>query len=598
MHKQLLSMLSIMILALAIIPSFVYCTSSVDLPDWQSSDHGARMKITLTSDSYISADATDVPILLKFEGAGNVFWANRGDDDGDDARFYSTDSSGVVCELDYEVIDFNATAYRYHVFVNMEYLEDGSDTGNAIYLYTDYDGAGDFDSPIDVWGTTAKYIGHFITNADDSSANGNDGVVTDATLTTNSSYLGGACYSFDGDNDKITLPQGLLGGLTTFTLVTQVYADPTCANNGRVFDYGTAPWASGVYCISYLTSGTKLSATGYDTTYRSSNTGAISGKSIFASVYEKNSKNYVFLNGSKTTGTTADATMSADEVTLIGLISDNSGDFKGRIGFSWIFSDVKSDDWIKAVYNNQENYSSFVTVGTIETPPTFDFLEGYPTRARFSTFVDARCTITAPDDWLYEEVNVSYYVPSEWYSIGSCISSTDSMVATWDPALLSLVIPSNSWSEQSGYMIKYDFYDGVTWHEATSSTFTIGSPISEGGSTGGSTQTYTTPPPSDVILDETPTPPPSEVSTPQQSPQKTTPIDTVLSDAKNVVEKIKVLVEQGLFHGSSKEPLIEPVTTEAESEFNRIIKDMSEDWDAFWSDVNIFIGDVKEVLGC
>jgi len=54
----------------------------------------------------------------------------------------------------------------------------------------------------------------------------------------------------------------------------------------------------------------------------------------------------------------------------------------------------------------------------------------------------------------------------------------------------------------------------------------------------------------------------------------------------------------GLFHGSSQETLIEPVADEAESEFNRIVKDMSEDWDAFWSDVEIFIEDIKEVLGC
>jgi hypothetical protein len=54
----------------------------------------------------------------------------------------------------------------------------------------------------------------------------------------------------------------------------------------------------------------------------------------------------------------------------------------------------------------------------------------------------------------------------------------------------------------------------------------------------------------------------------------------------------------GLFHGSSQETLIEPVAEEAESEFNRIVKDMSEDWDAFWSDVEIFIEDIKEVLGC
>ena len=67
-----------------------------------------------------------------------------------------------------------------------------------------------------------------------------------------------------------------------------------------------------------------------------------------------------------------------------------------------------------------------------------------------------------------------------------------------------------------------------------------------------------------------------------------------------VINPLKLLWDWfvGLFHGSSQETLIEPVADEAESEFNRIVKDMSEDWDAFWSDVEIFIEDIKEVLGC
>jgi hypothetical protein len=75
----------------------------------------------------------------------------------------------------------------------------------------------------------------------------------------------------------------------------------------------------------------------------------------------------------------------------------------------------------------------------------------------------------------------------------------------------------------------------------------------------------------------------------------------IINPARTIVlNPLKLLWDWfvGLFHGSSQETLIEPVADEAESEFNRIVKDMSEDWDAFWSDVEIFIEDIKEVLGC
>lgn len=333
-----------------------------DLWTWYDGNYSYRTFIEVKADRFIDEDITDYPVYINLN-VNSTYWDYCGSDGSTDLIIVGLDE-GIATTLSYEVINYNASSHNYEIFFLAPLLNGASGITESNFekfaIYYNNAGSDGKDDPTGVWGATAKYIGHFVNNANDSSSNANHGTVTDAVLESNSSYLGGSYYVFDGNNDKITLLQGLLGGLSAVTIVTEVYVDPTCANNGRIFDYGTSPWESGVYSISYLTSGTKLSATGYDTTYRSANTGAITSRSIFASVFEINSKNYVFLNSVKTAGSVINATLSNNEITQIGLISDNSGDFKGKIGFMWVFSDVKSDDWIKANYNNLENYSNFI----------------------------------------------------------------------------------------------------------------------------------------------------------------------------------------------------------------------------------------------
>lgn len=372
----------ILMLSMVNVP-FVKCADP-NITDWLSEDHGARIFVRFLVADELSGDVNAVPIILKFTASDDDFWSNRGDDDGDDAKFYGLDANGAnfgvtPVELDYEVIDFNASSYTYIVAVNVLHLED-SDTQNFIFMYTDYDGAGDFDNPTDVWGATAKYIGHFVTNANDSSASGNNGTVSGAVLESNSSYLGGKYYLFDGSNDLISLPSGLMGGLDAFTILMQLNIDSSMPVYGTIFhNQNTSTtqrinfnWSNansrvnGMYMADSLNTNNAI-----DPAWNSlENT-----KITVGGKWSKGTSKSYFYNGGILTqfGSVMGETIVANKIPYIGTYG-TGGYLKGKIGYMWIFSDVKSDDWIKAVYNNQENYSSFVTVDS-ETYDEFSYFD-------------------------------------------------------------------------------------------------------------------------------------------------------------------------------------------------------------------------------
>jgi len=232
-------------------------------------------------------------------------------------------------------------------------------------MYTDYDGAGDFDSPTDVWGTTAKYIGHFITDANDSSANANHGTVTGATLTADEDYLGGACYYFGGDGDKITL-----GNIDFRNSTTIVQFNPEFDDVGNILGTLIAHELGGdrdalMYVVTVAGGDYKK----LDNVPKDSDGNLLHRNSV-ATVTDGVNYGFFWVNSGTSHSTQLNAntkytnshakTIDTPNVdTIIGTLGLANDDYKGKIGFVWIFSDIKSDDWIKAVYNNQENYLLF-----------------------------------------------------------------------------------------------------------------------------------------------------------------------------------------------------------------------------------------------
>lgn len=315
-----------------------------------------KRAITLNANSAISATVADYPAYVKLTTTNcpSIFYAGV---DATKVKFTS-DAEGTT-QLDHELVREAAAIIEYFV----------KTSAWTIYLWLGDDDESDTSNPTGVWGATAKYIGHFITDANDSSANGNDGTVDGATLTADSNYLGGHYYLFDGSNDYISLPTGILNSAEALTFVTLVNADADCANDKRVYIYRKNSTSYQRVGINYGTT-PRFTLLSVDTSnnnlgYAVGTANANGTDNFLAHRWIKGTSKTVFQAGTINTSTSSVLNETLGNFdSNIGKEISNANYFKGKIGFMWIFSDAKSDDFISAVYNNMEDYDNFVTIGS------------------------------------------------------------------------------------------------------------------------------------------------------------------------------------------------------------------------------------------
>lgn len=164
-------------------------------------------KIPLSIDpTKVGGAMTDFAVYINLALLGDHFWAHV-KNGGGDIRIKMLD--GTECPL--EVVSCDTTAKSGCVWAKLPtvsntiattfYILYGDITKNA-YGVTETYGRNN------VWGSSAKYIAHFQTNANDSSASGNNGIVTTATL---QNGVIGKAYQFAGGTDKILVPAFTLG---------------------------------------------------------------------------------------------------------------------------------------------------------------------------------------------------------------------------------------------------------------------------------------------------------------------------------------------------------------------------------------------------
>ena len=314
--------------------------------------------ITLNADSSIASAVADFPGYVKLTKTNFplIFLPQF---DATKVKFTS-DSLGTA-QLDHELIVDDSSTKEYFVKTSTW----------TFYLWLGDDDESDTSNPTGVWGSSAKYIGHFITDANDSSANENHGTVTGATLTEDDDYLGGYCYSFDGDGDYIILPDiDLLEG--TFLVRFKHETGGGTSINSLIRHDDAVPSADYAIFVYVATSTVYVNAIGDTGTKNAATSNTVTGNIDFVSAVTF-SGDYIKVNlnnyGWKSTDIGNIATPTA--TTKVGGNSAGSW-YKGKIDFVWIFSDAKSDDFISAVYNNLEDYDKFVSIEGEEGFITFD----------------------------------------------------------------------------------------------------------------------------------------------------------------------------------------------------------------------------------
>lgn len=330
---------------------------NVSHKDYRQFKHTNTVNINIPIDE----DVKDFPALIKFTSSTHPGMFTG--DTPDSIRF--TEQGEITKKLFHECIVFTNEEAQCFVRIDLP------TTGKTISVwYGDPNNSGEEQKEW-VWGANAEYIGHFVNDAKDSSSKENHGTVVGATLVENEEYLGGKGYLFGHSTHRVELPFGMLEGFTELTLISVSYLNESVvAEWPRTFDY---------YNVSQSHAhGTVRTTTGIPnnvSTWTIYDGGGIpSGKGVsihketvspyqinfYGHKWQKNEQHKLFINEimAQRTSDIANLELPA-HTTRMGM----SG-FLGTIGNFWIFSEAKSDDWIKAVYQNQENNDQTITLGT------------------------------------------------------------------------------------------------------------------------------------------------------------------------------------------------------------------------------------------
>ncbi len=319
-----------------------------------------RRKITINADAYISGAVSNVPVLVKFNSTSHPDLFASGDDG--DSVWFSSDAGGQTT-LYHENVVFDTTDAIFWIKVDLSSTAD-----TVIYFWYGQPAITGTESASNVW-TNARGIYH-LEGLTDSSGNSNTLTARGASSTT-SGLVGGA-YSFDGFNDYLYASDSATLDIsgTDFTVIAWCYLDTTGTDEAILsktvsFDNDAVNYAlaqstsSGYRFITSDSTGTAGHATLTDDT-----TGyTTSAWAHLVGTYRTSDKRQeIYINSTMRESATAGYAVGTNSGLLyIGSYYTNTF-FDGIIDEVWIFSDLKSSDFITAVYNNVQNYSTFVTI--------------------------------------------------------------------------------------------------------------------------------------------------------------------------------------------------------------------------------------------
>jgi len=318
-----------------------------------------RRRIVINADAYISGATSNFPVLVKFNSTSHPDLFATGDDK--DSVWFSSDASGQTT-LYHEGVVFSATDAIFYVRVDLSSTAD-----TVIYFWYGTPSITGTESINNTW-----YAGYSIHHFQDTLASSISGGysfsmagslsyssngVSGKALTgwSSSNYLtASSCgtifnksYFTSKDNSVIVMAKSAASGVT-------FYGGNTSGNGRGPKMYSRG--ATSLYCLS-------------DYYYAAVNPGeqsttdwvlamnALDGATVRAYIYDA-------VTGYKTASTTTKTYYShSDRGIIVGRCHapSNLGS-SDLIDFIWVFTEDKSADYFKAVYNNHINYSTFITI--------------------------------------------------------------------------------------------------------------------------------------------------------------------------------------------------------------------------------------------
>jgi len=360
--------------------SIVFVVLAVSLfflavPMASASDFSYRKAIEIDN-TKVAGDLTNFPVLISMTDDD---LRDDAQDTGNDIMFTDSSLNPLAHEIEY----FNGTTGELQAWVKVTSLSSASTT---IYMYYGNATCGSQENVADVWDSHFKMVQHLNETTGthyDSTVNDNDGAPTGVTQTAIGQIDG--ADDFDGTNDYVNC-----GSETSLDIT----GDITIETWAKPDSFGY--WGE----IVSKRDDTPTRRTNYDLRFGNLGTSALYNKIQFYwlndnwQVYTTNSTyttgawyhivatregtdlpkiyvNGVLAGGTCTFGNCNNAMLADTNDLNLGAGIDSNGNynwiFDGIIDEVRISDTARSADWINTSYNNQNDPSSFITVGDEQT---------------------------------------------------------------------------------------------------------------------------------------------------------------------------------------------------------------------------------------
>lgn len=328
----------------------------------------------------------DFPILISLTDADLKSSANGGDvqnSNGYDIIFTTSDGS---VQLNHQIEKYTATTGEYIAWVKIPNLSTTANTTIRMYYKNQYVTANP--STTATWSSDYMSVYHFENSVNDASSNGKN--CTNVSTTDVSAKIGNG-RDLDNSTDIISsnasgkylqLPNSILNGITNFTYSGWVYLDRHETEYERIFDFGINNTTSYFFLCpsSYkdIPNSTlakiTIAGNGAEQGMTVNNATTNVGSWIYWSVVLDDAGNTLSLyrNGSLY-GSASGVTLTPND---LGSTTTNyfgrsqwGGDhyIDAKFDEFRLLSTNRSADWITAEYNNQNNPSTFYSVGAETT---------------------------------------------------------------------------------------------------------------------------------------------------------------------------------------------------------------------------------------
>lgn len=317
------------------------------------------------SGTEVQGTHTDFPVLISLTDSDLSSFARN---DGFDIVFTTSTTSTTI--LDHQLETFNSGTGELVVWVKVPSLPDA---GTTIYMFYGNSSAAIDPSTTNTWSNQFQTVYHLGTTFDDATANNNDGTNSGTTLATGK--IGNA-RNFDGNANYIAINDSYAS--TTEAEVTVSAWIKTIQGGDQIiasFDRNEY-WrleingnggGTGQVGWDLLTSGGQID-------FGSSATVNNDAWRLITGVYDNGSVE-IYIDGALNTSTTSGATFGSGNTRFgfVGVGSEASAfdgnqgpsnNFNGDIDEFRISNVARSSDWITTEFNNQDDPSSFYSIGS------------------------------------------------------------------------------------------------------------------------------------------------------------------------------------------------------------------------------------------